>query len=190
VCCLGSSLLIAWQLLTAINYGYGFWYDQLQIDAHIQRFAPQNRQGKGGFETTPREQHEQLFADISHAVNHNGEGLRSLSYQPAGQDAQILLTDAEATHLEDVSKLISTLLPFGYLCLGMLVMLDDIFSALHVAVFPPENQWFFYYQDSLMTTLMKAPDIFFAIGAAWGLLSAILFALLAVLLRLLSKAAE
>ncbi|WP_052417587.1 lipoprotein intramolecular transacylase Lit [Cellvibrio mixtus] len=36
----------------------------------------------------------------------------------------------------------------------------DVFYWLHVQIFPAGHQWFFYYQDSLMTTLMKAPDIF------------------------------
>ncbi|MGD8710284.1 MAG: DUF1461 domain-containing protein [Ectothiorhodospiraceae bacterium] len=35
-----------------------------------------------------------------------------------------------------------------------------LFGRLHEMVFPPGHQWFFYYQDSLMTTLMKAPDLF------------------------------
>ena len=39
-----------------------------------------------------------------------------------------------------------------------------IFYALHTLVFPEGHQWFFYYQESLMTTLMKAPDIFAAIA--------------------------
>jgi hypothetical protein len=36
----------------------------------------------------------------------------------------------------------------------------NVFYYLHTWVFPPEHPWFFYYQDSLMTTLMKAPDLF------------------------------
>lgn len=40
------------------------------------------------------------------------------------------------------------------------------FYWLHDAFFPAENQWFFYYQDSLMTTLMKAPILFGPISAA------------------------
>jgi hypothetical protein len=36
----------------------------------------------------------------------------------------------------------------------------DVFYWLHVQIFPADHKWFFYYQDSLMTTLMKAPDIF------------------------------
>src|SRR5690606_31330472 len=34
------------------------------------------------------------------------------------------------------------------------------FYHLHVWIFPHDHPWFFYYQDSLMTTLMKAPDLF------------------------------
>lgn len=36
----------------------------------------------------------------------------------------------------------------------------NVFYYLHTWLFPPEHPWFFYYQDSLMTTLMKAPDLF------------------------------
>lgn len=39
-----------------------------------------------------------------------------------------------------------------------------VFYWLHEVIFPPGHPWFFYYQDSLMTTLMKAPDIFAFIG--------------------------
>lgn len=35
-----------------------------------------------------------------------------------------------------------------------------VFYWFHEQAFPAGHQWFFYYQDSLMTTLMKAPDIF------------------------------
>lgn len=36
----------------------------------------------------------------------------------------------------------------------------EVFYWFHVKVFPAGHQWFFYYEESLMTTLMKAPDIF------------------------------
>ena len=35
-----------------------------------------------------------------------------------------------------------------------------VFYQAHALIFPPENPWFFYYQDSLMSTLMKAPYLF------------------------------
>jgi hypothetical protein len=39
------------------------------------------------------------------------------------------------------------------------------FHWLHAQIFPAGDQWFFYYQDSLMTTLLKAPDLFGFMGA-------------------------
>ena len=52
-----------------------------------------------------------------------------------------------------------------------------VFYWFHTKVFPEGHQWFFYYEDSLMTTLMKAPDIFAFIASMllialiiiWGL---------------------
>lgn len=52
-----------------------------------------------------------------------------------------------------------------------------VFYQLHIWVFPPEHRWFFYYQDSLMSTMMKAPDIFAYIAGAI-VISALLFFLL------------
>lgn len=51
----------------------------------------------------------------------------------------------------------------------------DVFYWLHTKIFPDEHEWFFYYQDSLMTTLMKAPDLFGFVAALWGLLTLALF---------------
>jgi len=53
-----------------------------------------------------------------------------------------------------------------------------VFYWLHVQVFPEGHQWFFYYQDSLMTTLMKAPDLFGLMGAYVSLLALILYGFL------------
>jgi len=36
----------------------------------------------------------------------------------------------------------------------------DVFYGLHRRIFPSDNQWFFFYEESLMSTLMKAPDLF------------------------------
>lgn len=57
-----------------------------------------------------------------------------------------------------------------------------VFYWLHEYAFPKDHPWFFYYQDSLMTTLMKAPDLFGFIGALlliltlifWGLSGALM----------------
>lgn len=51
----------------------------------------------------------------------------------------------------------------------------DIFYQMHVWIFPDKHQWFFYYQDSLMSTLMKAPDLFGGIALQILLLGIIIF---------------
>lgn len=51
----------------------------------------------------------------------------------------------------------------GFIAIAVTVLAigpTAVFYWFHVQIFPDGHQWFFYYQDSLMTTLMKAPDIF------------------------------
>jgi len=76
------------------------------------------------------------------------------------------------------------------LLLGLVLLATgptQAFYWLHTKVFPDDHQWFFYYQESLMTTLMKAPDLFGFIAALWGLLALSLFALMQWLLQLVLK---
>jgi len=59
-----------------------------------------------------------------------------------------------------------------------------VFYKMHTWIFPPGHQWFFYYQDSLMTTLMKAPVLFAGIAAEWLVLTiAVFVALVAACVR-------
>ena len=51
----------------------------------------------------------------------------------------------------------------------------SVFYKMHTWVFPDNHQWFFYYQDSLMSTMMKAPDLFAGIAVQILLLGCILF---------------
>lgn len=48
---------------------------------------------------------------------------------------------------------------------------EAVFYQLHVWWFPAENPWFFYWQESHMSALMKAPVLFAAIGLALLLLA-------------------
>ena len=65
----------------------------------------------------------------------------------------------------------------------------DVFYRFHEWVFPDGHQWFFYYQDSLMSTLMKAPDLFAYIAVALvGLSIVVLTLLLALATRLTHSA--
>ncbi|OYY74766.1 MAG: hypothetical protein B7Y40_03985 [Gammaproteobacteria bacterium 28-57-27] len=55
---------------------------------------------------------------------------------------------------------------------------ESVFYALHRLIFPADHAWFFYYQDSLMSSLMQAPHLFAVIGVAWLVLSLALLLLL------------
>lgn len=49
-----------------------------------------------------------------------------------------------------------------------------VFYAAHDWVFPADKQWFFFYEDSLMTTLMQAPNLFLPAALSWLALTALL----------------
>ena len=68
-----------------------------------------------------------------------------------------------------------------------LVGTKDVFYQWHTLVFPQGHQWFFYYEESLMTLLMKAPDIFAWIAALLLILALVMFYLLLVLTHKLLK---
>jgi uncharacterized protein DUF1461 len=68
--------------------------------------------------------------------------------------------------------LIWTLTPLAALTVTVLLLgPNKVFYRLHPLVFPPAHQWFFYYQDSLMSTMMQAPDLFGYIAVVWAALS-------------------
>lgn len=54
----------------------------------------------------------------------------------------------------------------------------EVFYWLHEVIFPAGHQWFFYYEDSLMSTLMSAPDLFGWIAIEWLVLFITVFYLL------------
>lgn len=60
-----------------------------------------------------------------------------------------------------------------------------VFYTFHEWVFPSDHQWMFSYQESLMTTLMKAPDIFAAIAIAVVVGALLIGALLGLIKRVL-----
>ena len=70
-----------------------------------------------------------------------------------------------------------TVMSFVWLGLILLVLLlgpEKVFNQLHIWAFPEDNQWFFFYEESLMSTMMKAPHLFAYISAIWFFLSIIL----------------
>lgn len=61
---------------------------------------------------------------------------------------------------------------------------EKVFNQLHIWVFPENHQWFFYYEDSLMSTMMKAPDLFAYISGIWVFLSIFLTIIILKLMHL------
>ncbi len=66
----------------------------------------------------------------------------------------------------------------------------EVFYQMHIWVFPDGHQWFFYYQESLMSTMMKAPDLFGGIAIAIVTGALILFGLLLLLFTYLFKSLQ
>lgn len=54
---------------------------------------------------------------------------------------------------------------------------SQVFNQLHIWVFPAENQWFFYYQESLMSTMMLAPQLFAWIGGTLAVVAVVFYVL-------------
>lgn len=80
------------------------------------------------------------------------------------------------------STVLILILSGGILLIGP----EAIFNQLHIWIFPENHQWFFYYEESLMSTMMKAPDLFAYIAGMLAFSSIILTAItLKVLKRLL-----
>ena len=65
-----------------------------------------------------------------------------------------------------------------------------VFYTAHTLIFPAGHQWFFYYEESLMTMLMQAPDLFAAIAAEWLLLTAFCYWLVIWLSRRIVRRAN
>lgn len=60
---------------------------------------------------------------------------------------------------------------------------ERVFNWAHETVFPENHQWFFYYQESLMSTMMMAPKIFAYIAVTWGIFAVCVFVLCQYLIR-------
>jgi hypothetical protein len=73
-------------------------------------------------------------------------------------------------------QLLGTLGFAGLLTLVVLLLGPvKVFYDLHILLFPKDHQWFFFYEESLMSTLMWAPNLFGWIAVEWALLALIFF---------------
>lgn len=76
--------------------------------------------------------------------------------------------------------LIALLLVTGLI---LLIGAHDVFYQLHVWAFPDDHKWFFFYEESLMSTMMKAPDLFAYIAALLVAVALVIFIIIMWVLR-------
>lgn len=206
------AIFFSWIILAQWQFGYSALHSVMDIEAHIQKYGPQNRYKKD-FAKTDREEQIRLFTAINDSIHDDGKGLEDIRYHRTnGKEIGLLLRKAEVLHLQDVARLINV---FQYVALAALLTWAGlialsrytnierptvkqqslsilasclvatvvivaigpvkVFYWFHELIFPAEHEWFFYYQDSLMTTLMKAPDLFGAIAILIVLLGLVIF---------------
>ena len=215
-----ASFFIAWQLSATTNFFYSDWYEVLDLGQAISKYSPKNK-FKHGFENTNKQQHVDLFAGIVDGIQDDGNGLKNLSYTDIKtKESNLLLTEAEVIHLQDVSNLVSKIKLVGVVALmitallflimrknefrivkikahlfgGMSIIIAlvilvfvigpiEVFYLGHEWVFPNNHQWFFYYEESLMSTMMKAPVLFGPIACQLVVLTIILWIFLIYVLR-------
>ncbi|MCC1498099.1 DUF1461 domain-containing protein [Alcanivorax sp. 1008] len=87
----------------------------------------------------------------------------------------LMVTQSGAT-LPSWRQRLLTIAAVAFVMSGLLMLAGPkaVFYQLHVWLFPPENPWFFYWEESLMSTLMKAPSLFGAIAVQILLLALLL----------------
>ena len=200
-----SCLYVSWQVLSQANFLYDQIYEYNNLEAHVNEFAPLNRNDKESFALTSKTERVRVFNDIVREINTGGGGLGSITFTPQGADAATtFLIEAERDHLQDVANLVSGLKPIGAVIASLLMAFygfcwyykvsrylyfwrpssifaslfqigavaalcvaityaigpQQTFYLLHEWAFSDKAQWYFYFQDSLMTTLM--PEVVFS----------------------------
>jgi hypothetical protein len=90
---------------------------------------------------------------------------------------------ASAVGLFSIFALLLILMTAAFMIWGA----KAIFYQMHILVFPDDHQWFFYYQDSLMSTLMKAPDLFAGIAIQIVLVGLVLYGVMLFSMKKLLK---
>lgn len=217
--------VMAWQLLQSQSFHYSFWYQQLSINEHIQKYAPRNRLGKKNFRYTEQAQHITIFTEVVQSIGDSGKGLADIDYHiPNDSTSYPMFTQAEVIHLQDVANLLDLMTTLGmvitlifiiallmicwkkiplakvsgHLCYGLLAVVvsvvlvfvmgaKNVFYWLHIKIFPDNHQWFFLYEESLMSTFMKAPVLFAPIALSWLVFALLLWVLALVLIARLLK---
>jgi lipoprotein signal peptidase len=222
-----SCIYLSWQILSQANFLYDQIYEHNNLEAHVNEFAPLNRNGKESFALTTKAERLRIFNNIAHEINNGGYDLGLITYTPEdAEGATKFLIEAERDHLQDVANLVSSLKPVGAVIASLLIAFygfcwyykvsryqyfwrpsgifvslfqiatvaalcvaitfalgpQQTFYLLHEWAFSDKAQWYFYFEDSLMTTLM--PEIVFAnIAALIGMLTVLIWLVANFVLR-------
>jgi len=85
--------------------------------------------------------------------------------------------------------LVCSIASFVVIITGCIIFIGplEVFNKLHELVFADKSQWHFYYQDSLMTTLLKAPDTFASMAALMTAIALIFWLLIFCLTKKILK---
>jgi hypothetical protein len=220
-------LMFSWYVWSQNNFLFSQLYEYNQLEEHIEKYAPQNR-NRDNFETTKKADRVRIFGEIVEAINNNGLGLEDIVYKTdGGEIIDKFLTKPEIDHLHDVSGLMKNInktnmylmailaglilfcwiykvsnakyfwkptsvfvaffnmVVFVAVCCSAVLAVgpQNVFYILHEWFFADKAQWHFYFQDSLMTTLLPEP-IF---GSIAVLLVATAFLLWIILSNLIIK---
>jgi hypothetical protein len=99
----------------------------------------------------------------------------------------LMLLRRQKLSMPSVRTLLSWSLVVVAAVTGLILLIGPvkIFYRLHTWIFPPGHSWFFYYQESLMTMLMKAPDLFAYIALSLAVVTLLMLAGMGFLIRLL-----
>ena len=88
------SFYVAWQLSATTNFLYSMWYEVIDIESAVQKYAPHNNHRKG-FERTNKQEQLRLFSEIVSGIQNKGKGLAQLEYLDRNNKAiDTLLTDS------------------------------------------------------------------------------------------------
>jgi hypothetical protein len=185
-----ASLYLSWRALAAADFIYPLLYDAIGIGQHIDIYAPQNRykrnfeltRGQGLEGLTYRDtQGRQLGVLLRAAeVIHLRDVARLVRIMEIAGLLSLALVSFHLVLLRQLRLSLPAagrLLAYtatGILALAVIVIAIgpvEVFYAFHRWIFPADHEWFFYYQDSLMSTLMMAPDLFGYIAVALVLLA-------------------
>ncbi|MBO1926495.1 DUF1461 domain-containing protein [Thiomicrorhabdus sp. 6S2-11] len=103
----------------------------------------------------------------------------------------LIVTHSKTTFINTKNSLLNLIIGLGVaIAVVLIIGAKKVFYQMHIWIFPDDHQWFFYYQESLMSTMMKAPDLFAWIAASLLLTALILYLAVHWIMNYFTKQAQ